>query len=373
MEVNRMSIEILGMVSTNYASESVGSLTSPVIDEPYLTDFARAHDRAGFDRILVAHSSSSPDAFSVAQHVLNRTERAGVLIAHRPGFVAPTQVARHLATLDHFSGGGGVAIHHITGGSDADQARDGDFVDKDARYRRTGEFIQVLRSTLYTDKPFDYDGEFYHFRDAFSSVKPASEAGIPIFFGGLSDAAIEVGGANADVYALFAEPLDAIKGRIDRIRAEAATHGRDVEFSLSLRPIVAETEDAAWEQADAYYRAAEERISGGPAEKFWRVARSENTAVSTALLHSHALEKDVHDERLWFGLNRLTGGGGNSTGPVGTPEQVVESLLKYYDLGITKFLIRGYDPLRDVQEWGDELIPLLRRRAAEREPIAAVA
>lgn len=365
-----MSIEIIGMVSTNYASESVGG-DGPVIDEPYLTDFARAHDRAGFDRILVAHSSATPDAFAVAQHVLSRTERSGVLIAHRPGFVAPTQVGRHLATLDHLSGGGRVAIHHITGGSDADQARDGDFVDKDARYRRTAEFIRVLRSTLYGTEPFDFDGEFYRFRDAFSPLKPVTEAGIPIFFGGLSDAAIEVGGAHADVYALWAEPLAATEERIARIRAEAAAHGRTVEFSVSLRPIVAETEDAAWAQADAYYRAAEARLGGADLAAQWRARQSESNAVGVQLLNSHAQEKDVHDERLWFGINRLTGGGGNSTGPVGTPEQVVESLLKYYDLGVRKFLIRGFDPLRDVQQWGDELVPLLRARAAERELVGA--
>jgi alkanesulfonate monooxygenase len=369
-----MSIEILGMVSTNYASESVGGASGPVIDEPYLTRFARAHDSAGFDRILVAHSSASPDAFAVAQHVLSRTERAGVLIAHRPGFVAPTQVARHLATLDHLSGGGRVAIHHITGGSDADQARDGDYVTKDARYRRTAEFIQVLRATLYGEAPFDFAGEFYRLTDAYSSVRPATERGIPIFFGGLSDAAIEVGAAHADVYALWGEPLAATKERIDTIRAAAAAHGREVEFSVSLRPIVAETEDAAWRKADGFYRAAEARLHGSSGiEKQWRIRQDENAAVGAQLLRSHALEKDVHDERLWFGINRLTGGGGNSTGPVGTPEQVVEALLRYYDLGIRRFLIRGYDPLRDVEEWGHELVPLLRERAAEREPIAAVA
>jgi alkanesulfonate monooxygenase len=307
--------------------------------------------------------------------VLSSTERAGVLIAHRPGFVAPTQVARHLATLDHLSGGGRVAIHHITGGSDADQARDGDYVTKDARYRRTAEFIRVLRATLYGDAPFDFDGEFYRLTDAYSAVKPATDRGIPVYFGGLSDAAIEVGAAHADVYALWGEPLAATRERIETIRSAAAAHGRDVEFSLSLRPIVAQTEDAAWQQADEYYRAAAARIDGaGSSElaKQWRIRQGENVAVGAQLLNSHALEKDVHDERLWFGLNRLTGGGGNSTGPVGTPEQVVESLLKYHDLGIRKFLIRGYDPLRDVQDWGQELVPLLRRRAEERELAGAV-
>lgn len=369
-----MPIEIIGMIATTPGSES-RAVDGPVIDPSYVRAFSREHEDAGFDRVLIGYSASSPDGFAVAAAALHATERLKVLIAHRPGFVAPTVVARKLTTLDHLTGGGRVAIHHITGGSDADQARDGDFVDKDARYRRTAEFIQILRSTLTSDTPFDFDGEFYTLKDAFSAVKPATDRGIPIFFGGLSDAAIRVGAANTDVYALWGEPLAATKERIDRITAEAAAQGREVEFSVSLRPIIGETEDEAWRRADEHYRAAEARINAAGEEsntKAWRIRRGENSAVGARLLNSHALEKDVHDERLWFGINRLTGGGGNSTGPVGTPEQVVESLLKYYDLGIRKFLIRGYDPLRDVQEWGDELIPLLRRRAAEREPVGAL-
>jgi alkanesulfonate monooxygenase len=366
-----MSIEVLGMVTTSYGSESVGWDGGPVIDVDYLTRFAQAHDNAGFDRILVAHSSSSPDGFAVAAHVLHHTERAGVLIAHRPGFVAPTQVARKLATLEHLHGAGRVAIHHITGGSDADQARDGDFLDKDSRYRRTGEFIHVLRQTLTSDTPFDFEGEFYKVRGAYSSVRPVSKAGIPIFFGGQSEAAIRVGGQHADVFALWGEPLAATAERVALIREEAARHGRTVEFSLSTRPIIGATEDEAWEKANQILEAAKARVqAGGPRRPALSIA-GENKAVGSARLRAHAAEKDVHDERLFVGIAGVTGGTGNSTGHVGTPEQVVDALLQYYDLGITKFLIRGYDPLNDVVEWGQELIPLLRRKAAEREAALA--
>ena len=362
-----MTIEVLGMVSTAHGSESIGWQGGPVVDVDYLTRFAQAHDRAGFDRILVAHGASSPDGFAVAAHVLYSTERAGVLIAHRPGFVAPTQAARKLATLEHLTGVGRVAIHHITGGSDADQARDGDFVDKDSRYRRTAEFMDVLRRTFTATEPFSFDGEFYRFEGAISSVRPLREGSIPLYFGGQSDPAIRVGGQHADVFALWGEPLADTAERIALIRESAAQHGRQVEFSLSTRPIIAETEDKAWARAASILDAAQARVdAGGPIRPGIKRHGVENAAVGAARLRAQAAEKDVHDERLFFGVTRVTGGGGNSTGHVGTPQQVVDALLAYYDLGVTKFLIRGFDPLRDVEEWGDELIPLLRRGAAER-------
>ena len=367
-----MSIEVLGMVSTTYGSESTGWSGGPPIDVDYLTRFAQAHDRSGFDRILVAHSASSPDGFAVAAHVLHNTDQAGVLIAHRPGFVAPTQVARKLATLEHLHGAGRVAIHHITGGSDADQARDGDFVEKDRRYDRTAEFIQVLRHTLTSEIPFDFDGEFYTVKGGYSSVRPLADGGIPIYFGGQSEPALRVGAQHADVFALWGEPLAETAERIALIRDHAARHGRSIEFSLSTRPIIAETEDKAWEKAQAILDATRARVDSNAGRHALAFA-GENQAVGGARLRARAAEKDVHDERLFFGVARLTGAAGNSTGHVGTPQQVVDALLQYYDLGVTKFLIRGYEPLDDVVEWGDELIPLLRQGAARRGPVASLA
>jgi len=370
-----MPIEVLGMIATTAGSET-RSIEGPIVDPGYVKEFSRAHEEAGFDRVLIGYSASSPDGFAVAAAALHATERLKVLIAHRPGFVAPTIVARKLATLDHLTGGGRVAIHHISGGSEADQRRDGDFSEKADRYRRTGEFIEVLRRTLSSDEPFDYDGEFYRFEGAFSAVKPATDAGIPIYFGGLSEGAVEVGAGGADVYMLFGEPLAAVDEHIRTIRAAAAAAGRHIDFSLSTRPIIADTEEEAWAKADRIYAEAADlkaRAATGETLAFARGSRREQDAVSADRLQQHANRADVHDERLWLGITKLMGPAGNSTAPVGTSEQVAEALLKYYDLGVTRFLIRGFDPLEDVRDWGRELIPLLREGARLRDEARAAA
>ncbi len=80
-----------------------------------------------------------------------------------------------------------------------------------------------------------------------------------------------------------------------------------------------------------------------------------------------AAQGTVVDKRLWTGITALTKAAGNSTALVGTPEQVTESLLDYHDLGITTFLIRGFDPVVDALQYGRELLPLVRRAVAERE------
>ena len=257
-----LTTEIIGMVGTREISESRGSFDGPPVDPGYLARFAQAHEAAGFDRVLIGYHATGPDGFAVAAHVLNATTRLKVLIAHRPGFVAPTLVARKLATLDQLTGGGRVAIHHITGGDELDQKRDGDFADHDRRYARTAEFMGLLRRELTAAEPFDHDGEFYRVRGAFSYVKPATADGIPLYFGGASPAAISVGAEHADVYMLWGEPVAQIAERIAGIRAEAARHGRTVRFSLSVRPIVGQTEEAAWRRAEEIRAATEQRVAG---------------------------------------------------------------------------------------------------------------
>jgi alkanesulfonate monooxygenase len=351
-----MTFELLGMVGTSDASETHGDHFG-AIDAEYLTRFARAHEAAGFDRVLIGYGATGPDGFAVAAHVLNATTRLKVLIAHRPGFVAPTLVARKLATLDQLTGGGRVAIHHISGGDEADQKRDGDFADHDRRYARTAEFMGLLRRVWESDRPFDHSGEFYRVEGAFSTVKPATPDGIPLYFGGASPAALEVAARHADVYMLWGEPRQRIADRIAALREAAAAHGRTLRFSLSIRPIIADTEDAAWERAERIRALTAERAGGSRPFRM-------STSVGSARLQQQAAERERHDERLWYGITALTGPGGNSTALVGTAEQVADALDGYRRVGIDTILIRGFDPLEDVVDWGRRLVPLLRANAA---------
>ncbi|MFO1062154.1 MAG: LLM class flavin-dependent oxidoreductase, partial [Dongiaceae bacterium] len=94
-----MTIEFIGYVLPRDGSETRPP-EGPAVDPGYIAALARAHEAAGFDRALVAWFSTSPDSLLVAAHAAAATSRLGVMIAHRPGFVAPTLAARQLATLD---------------------------------------------------------------------------------------------------------------------------------------------------------------------------------------------------------------------------------------------------------------------------------
>lgn len=89
-------------------------------------------------------------------------------------------------------------------------------------------------------------------------------------------------------------------------------------------------------------------------------------SVGAQRLRATAAQGKVVDKRLWTGIAQLVGGGHNSTALVGTPEQVADALIDYYDLGVRNFLIRGFDPLNDAQEYGKALLPITREKAALR-------
>lgn len=240
------AVEFIGFVAPRHTSE-IHPAAGPAIDRDYLKLLAQAHEWGGFDRVLVAFHATTPDALLLAGQVAAVTERLGLMIAHRTGFTAPTVAARQFATLDQLTGGR-VAIHVISGGDDRELAQDGDHLTKDARYARTREFLDIVRQSWTAAEPFDYAGDHYRVERGFSEVKPVNA--IPVYFGGASPAALAVAGRHADTYALWGETHAQVAELIGRVRAAAAPHGRAPRFSLSVRPILAETEARAWERAE---------------------------------------------------------------------------------------------------------------------------
>jgi alkanesulfonate monooxygenase len=221
-----MPVRIIGMIGV---TPPRGDATLHVIEgglsPTYVTEAARAHEAAGFDMVLVGYSSSSAEGFLVALHAAEHTERLGYLVAHRPGFVAPTLMARKIATFDHLTGGR-LAVHIITGKTDDEQEGDGDFTPKAERYRRAAEYLELMQLAWSNERPFDFSGAFYQVKGANSDVRPLQKPHPLLFFGGASDGALAMGARLCDVYAIYAEPLASTRERMSQFCAQAAAFGR---------------------------------------------------------------------------------------------------------------------------------------------------
>ncbi|WP_324618372.1 LLM class flavin-dependent oxidoreductase [Streptomyces sp. RTd22] len=199
---------------------------------------------------------------------------------------------------------------------------------------------------------------------------PFRASGIPLYFGGSSEAAYRVGGKHADTFALWGEPLAETAEQIASVRAAAAAAGRTEPpgISVSFRPILAPTEELAWERAHRIL----DTIRSGAGRPFFHHQNGERVppnAGSQRLLAA-AAKADLHDRALWTPTASATGAGGNTTALVGTPETVAQALLDYVDIGVTTLLIRGFDPLDDAIDYGRHLLPLVRQELAHRAATA---
>ncbi|MFF1903096.1 LLM class flavin-dependent oxidoreductase [Kitasatospora sp. NPDC058218] len=368
-----MPVEFLGIAATGDGSETTPRSTA-AFDRDYTLRLARAHEDNGWDRVLFAYGAGAPDPAAAAAFLAARLDRLQILLAHRPNVSYPTYAAKTFATLDRISDGR-LTVHFITGGNDHEQQREGDFLTKDQRYARTREYIGIVKKAWTSQEPFDHEGEYYRFNDFVSDVFPVQAPRPGVSFGGSSEAAYAAGGAEADIYCLWGEPLARTAEQIERVKEAARAAGRaDVpRIQVAFRPIIAPTEELAWEKAyrtvdtiRARKESGELVRRGGARSQAWT---PENTGSQRLLEIAEAGER--YDRALWTPTAAVTGGAGNSNALVGTPETVAQALLDYYDLGVDILSARGYALLDDAIDFGRYVIPIVREEVAKRDAAKA--
>jgi alkanesulfonate monooxygenase len=336
------------------------------IDLAYFRTYVRTLEEAGYDYTLLPYASSSADSFVVASAVGQLTERIRPIVAVRPNTAFPLVVAQQLATLDQLTEGRAV-VHLISGGSDAEQARQGDYLPKHRRYARTSEFIDLLRRAWSEPEPFTHHGEFYRFDDFGPGFRPYGET-IPISIGGQSDEAFEVGGRQADVFSFWGEPLADIRAQIERVHGIADAAGRPrPRIWVTFRPIVDRTEELAWRKAYDYAERIGRVFRSGSFATMRMIGKDRPQNVGSQRALDFAARSEVYDRALWTRTAAVTNAGGASTALVGTPETVAAAIVDYIDVGADLVSIRGYDTLADARAYGRHVLPLVRQELAHRK------
>lgn len=218
------------------------------VDLPYLQQVALAADSLGYYGVLIPTGKSCEDSWLVASALAPLTRRLRYLVAVRPGLQPPTLAARMAATLDRLSEGR-LLINVVTGGDPVENKGDGIFLSHSERYQVTREFLDVYTRLLRGEK-VDYHGEHIHVEGAEVLFPPVQENGPPLYFGGSSDAAIDVAAEQIDSYLTWGEPPELVAEKLAVVRERAAARGRTLQYGIRLHVIVRETEEEAWAAAD---------------------------------------------------------------------------------------------------------------------------
>lgn len=323
----------------------------------YIDGVAVAAEAAGFDSILLPVGPGCADAMVSATHIALATERLRCIVACRPGSQSPTVLAKAAATLDHVSDGR-VSLNVVTGGSPMELAMDGDHEPHDRRYARTREFMAILRA-VWSGDAVDYRGEFFRIVEASLEPKPVQPSGPPLYLGGSSEAAVRTAAEEADVYLMWGEPSEAVGEQIARVRAACDATGRTLSFGMRINLIVEEEREAAWERAGAMVAGIDEAMAS-------RASRYLANSDSTAVSRIQALRGADHgDPAFWTGM--VAARSGNSTALVGSPGDVVASLRRYVDAGVTEFIFSAYPHGGDSPGFvGEHVVPELRSYVHER-------
>ena len=228
-----------------------GALAKPDI----LTKLARRADRLRFASLFVTDHVVIPASYSSAYPYSPSGRPAGdwsqgyleplALMSYLAGVTEkvhlgtsvmvvpyrnPVVTAKMLATLDVMSGGRvilGAGVGWLREEFEAVAAPP-----YDARGRVTDEYLDLMRA-CWTREPVEWTGEFYRMAAVSALPKPARKAGIPIWIGGHTDAALKRAGERGDAWHPIGMrppavlPPDEYRAKVERLHDFARKAGRD--------------------------------------------------------------------------------------------------------------------------------------------------
>jgi len=345
---------ILWFLPTHGDGRHLGtSIGGRAVDHAYLTEIAQAADRLGYYGVLIPTGRSCEDSWVVASSLVPLTKQLRYLVAFRPGLLNPSLAARMASTFDRISNGR-LLINIVTGGDPSENTGDGIFLSHDQRYEITYEFLTVWKSLLGGGS-LDFEGKHLRIEGGELLFPAVQQPYPPLFFGGSSDAGIEVAAEQVDTYLTWGEPPDLVAEKLGRAAAAAARHGRKLSFGIRLHVIVRETAKEAWAAADDLIRYVDDATIAQAQNRFASMDSVGQRRM--AALHNGSRDRLEISPNLWAGVGLVRGGAG--TALVGDPGQVAARMKEYMEIGIDHFILSGYPHLEEAYRFAELVFPLL--------------
>lgn len=314
-------------------------------------DIALTAEKQGFRNILAPSSYQvGQDTLSFVAGMAPLTEKINFLAAIRCGEVQPIMLARTIATLDHMLKGR-LTLNVIS--SDFP----GEVAESSFRYKRSHEVVEILRK-CWTQDEVSYDGDIYQISKLTTDpARPYQQNGGPLlYFGGYSPAALELCGAQCDVYLMWPEPMEQLAQRMKDVNARAAAHNRTLDYGLRVHMIVRDTEQEAKEYADY--------IASKLDDEYGKLIRDRaHDSISLGVAHQ-AKARELADKfgyvepGLWTGVGRARSGCGAAL--VGSTDQVMSKIEAYQKMGIRAFIFSGYPHVDEAEHFGSRVMPHLK-------------
>lgn len=256
----------------------------------------------------------------------------------------PLHLARFGATLDQITGGRW-GLNMVTGNQDSYARMFGaPQIEHDARYRMAEEFTELLKRYWQNDEHVNHQGEFWSSEEGWVAAKPrygrpvlvnatGSQAGID-YAARHSDLVFITSPAGAEIEAALA----ALPAHTARVKAAATREQRSVRTLINPIIICKPTEA----EARDYYQAI--------------VAAQDRVAVDNFFASSQK-----RDSQAFLGHQRDQKAVGGNIQLVGSPEQIVDYLLRLQQAGCDGVQLTFYDFAVDLAYFGESVLPLMKQ------------
>lgn len=218
-------------------------------DIDYNRTLAQTAERHGFDYALTQirftagyGAENQHESVSFSHALLASTERLKVIAAILPGPWHPALAAKQLASISEYSGGR-IAVNIVSGWFRGEFHALGEhWLEHDERYRRSEEFIRVLRGA-WSEEAFTFHGDFYRFNQWSMKPKPARPP--EVFQGGSSRAARDMAARVSDWYFTNGNTPEGLRAQVQDLRRKAEAEGRQVRVGINAFVIARPTEAEA--------------------------------------------------------------------------------------------------------------------------------
>jgi dimethylsulfone monooxygenase len=298
-------------------------------------ELLQAADEVGFELVLFAerHLGYDLSAWIMASAIASRLNRIRALVAVHPGLWDPVMIGKLAVSLDRICRGR-MAINLVNGWFDEEfRMFGGTVLQGEERYRRTIEFIDILRG-LWANETFSYDGQFYKVDKGQLLLKPASPSLPEIYSVSRSDRGREFIAAHCDWWfvdfpktaATTEETVRGIEEAIADMNRRAARLGRKVRYALN--PFVA-------------------------------LGKDQQAAFDNTINQIFAFDPDPDTRKIESRMLPAT-----KAGLIGSPDAVRRQVRRFEDLGIELILCKMIPNVDNIRHIAGEIIAPLRAGAA---------
>lgn len=318
----------------------------------YVQRLARRSEELGYDLTLIAElflndikgvNAPAMDAWSTAAALAAVTHSLELMVAVRPTFHHPAQLAKQAANIDRISNGR-LSLNVVSSWWKDEARRYGSTFDEhDDRYARTAEWLEVL-SRAWSEPSVSFKGRYYEVDELVVQPPPLrslSRPRPPLYAGGESDAAKALISTRCDAYVMHGDSPERLAPKIADLRVRRERAGLPpMQFGVAAYSIVRDTEREVQQELSRITNVAENSPGYGNFQDW--IA---NTKLEQRL--------SVQDYSV---SNR-----GLRTGLIGTPEQVAERVHALGEVGVDLLLLQCSPQLEEMERFAAQVMPLVGR------------